>query len=185
MVSFLRSVTKGVATLYAAGAALCMGLVFTIIFVNSLQRYTLGTSFEWGEELPVYLAIYGIMFGMAWAYMLDRHVAFDLLANMLPTKIYKLFNAFVDLAVVVIGVLLAYSGYLFMIKRGKVDASSLLSSARSLSEYTGIDALAVLGQMYPYYFAMVLGGSMLAIAALVRFLNRINGESTASAEGAL
>ncbi|NQZ32989.1 MAG: TRAP transporter small permease subunit [Oceanospirillaceae bacterium] len=185
MVSFLRPLTKGVATLYAAGAALCMGLVFTIIFVNSIQRYTLGTSFEWGEELPVYLAIYGIMFGMSWAYMLDRHVAFDLLANMLPKKIYKLVNAFVDLGVVAIGSLLAYSGYLFMMKRGKVDASSLLSSARSLSEFTGIDSLVVLGQMYPYYFAMVLGGSMLAVAALIRFLNRINGESTQSAEGAL
>ncbi|MBR9869244.1 MAG: TRAP transporter small permease subunit [Oceanospirillales bacterium] len=184
MISLIRTLTKGVATLYAFGAALCMGLVFLIIFVNSVQRYTFGGSFEWGEELPVYLAVYGVMFGMAWAYMLDRHVAFDLLANLLPKRVHEAFNAVVDLLMVAVGVLLGYSGYLFMMKRGKVDASSLISSARALRDATGIDSLAVLGQMYPYYFAMVLGGGMLALAALLRFANRILRQDKHIAEGA-
>ena len=184
MVSFIRTLTHGIATLYAIGSALSMALVFLIIFLNSLQRYTLGESFEWGEELPVYLAVYGIMFGMAWAYMLDRHVAFDLLANLLPRKLYCLFNLLSDLLMISIGCLLSYSGYLFMMKRGKVDASSLLSSARALRDITGIDSLVVLGQMYPYYFAMVLGGAMLALAALLRFANRITNSNVRNAEGA-
>ena len=149
-----------------------MALVFLFIFINSVRRYTIGESIPWGEELPVYLAVYGIMFGMAWAYLLDRHVSFDLVAGLLPKAAHKPISFFVDLCMVVIGTLLSYSGYLFMMKRGKVDASSILSSARELRDLFDIEQLAVLGQMYPYYFAMVLGGAMLAVAALMRLLNR-------------
>jgi len=71
-----------------------------------------------------------------------------------------------------------------MMKRGKVDASSILSSARELRDLFGIEQLAVLGQMYPYYFAMVLGGAMLAVAALLRLLNRAANTDQHEAEGA-
>ena len=184
MHTLLRKVTRYVGTFFAAGSALSMALVFLIIFINSVRRYTIGESIPWGEELPVYLAVYGIMFGMAWAYLLDRHVSFDLVAGLLPKAVHKPINFFVDLCMVVIGALLSYSGYLFMMKRGKVDASSILSSARELRDLFGIEQLAVLGQMYPYYFAMVLGGAMLAIAALLRLLNRAANTDQHEAEGA-
>lgn len=180
----LRKVTHAVGTFFAAGAFVSMALVFLIIFINSVRRYTIGESIPWGEELPVYLAVYGIMFGMAWAYLLDRHVSFDLVAGLLPKGVHKPISMVVDLCMVAIGALFSYSGYLFMMKRGKVDASSILSSARALRDATGIEQLAVLGQMYPYYFAMVLGGGMLALAALLRFLNRATNADTEIAEGA-
>jgi TRAP-type C4-dicarboxylate transport system permease small subunit len=184
MLSMLRTVTRCVGTFFAAGSALSMALVFLIIFINSIRRYTMGESLPWGEELPVYLAVYGIMFGMAWAYLLDRHVSFDLVAGLLPQGMHRPISLFVDLVMVAVGTLLSYSGYLFMLKRGKVDASSIISSARALRDATGIEQLAVLGQMYPYYFAMVLGGAMLAVAALLRFLNRLAKADHQVGEGA-
>lgn len=184
MQSMLRTLTRWVATFFAAGAALSMASVFLIIFINSIRRYTIGESIEWGEEMPVYLAVYGIMFGMAWAYLLDRHVAFDLIKQLLPEKTHLAIQSFSDICMVAVGSLLSYSGYLFMMKRGKVDASSIISSARALRDATGIEQLAVLGQMYPYYFAMVLGGAMLAVAALIRLLNRVTNADQDAAEGA-
>ena len=147
--------------------------VFLIIFVNSTRRYTLGKSLEWGEELPVFLAIYGIMFGMAWAYMQDRHVRFTILVDFIPKSYTHKLYMLVDVVMIGTGGLLAYSGYLFAQKRGGIDASGLISSAKELNKMTGWDDLIVLGKMYPYQLAIAIGGVMLAIAALLRLLNRI------------
>ena len=49
----------------AAGASLSMAVLFLIVFTNSLRRYTIGKSFEWGEELPIFIAIYGVMSAVA------------------------------------------------------------------------------------------------------------------------
>lgn len=170
------------ATCFAAGAGLSLFSVFVIIFLNSLQRYTLGSSFEWGEELPVYLAVYGIMFGLAWAYLQDRHIRFNIITNRLSKRTAYYVELVNDLITSALGVLIAYSGYLFMLKRGKVDASSIVSSARALRDVTGIDQLAVLGQMYPYYFAVCLGGGLLAVSALLRFANRLSSTDSGGGE---
>lgn len=169
----LQRFTRFFSNLFASGAGLSMFAVFLIIFVNSTRRYTLGKSLEWGEELPIFLAIYGIMFGMAWAYMQDRHVRFTILVNFIPQSLANKLYLLVDAVMVGIGALLAYSGYLFAEKRGGVDASGLISSAKALKKLTGWDELILLGQMYPYQLAIAIGGVMLSIAALLRLLNRI------------
>ena len=70
----MTAVSRIYQRLLASGAGLMMALVFAIIFVNSLRRYTTGKSLSWGEELPIYLAIYGVMFGIGLAYLQDRHI---------------------------------------------------------------------------------------------------------------
>ncbi|MCB1760600.1 MAG: TRAP transporter small permease subunit [Gammaproteobacteria bacterium] len=176
MNSTLERVTRLFARLFATGAGLSMLGVFLIILVNSTRRYTIGKSLEWGEELPVFLAIYGIMFGMAWAYMQDRHVRFTLLVDFIPESLANRLYLLVDAVMVGIGGVLAYSGYLFAERRGGIDASGLINSAKALKQATGWDGLIVFGQMYPYQLAMAIGGGMLAIAALLRLLNRLSGE---------
>lgn len=151
-----------------------MFFIFLIIFINSTRRYMVGRSFEWGEELPVFLAIYGIMFGVAWAYMNDQHVRFTILVDFIPKYLIKKLYLLVDIIMLVTGGLLAYSGYLFAVKRGAVEASGLINTAKQLKELTGIDSLIVLGQMYPYQLSIAIGGIMLMLAAILRFLNRIS-----------
>lgn len=170
----LERTTRFFSNLFATGAGLSMLAVFLIIVVNSTRRYTVGKSWEWGEELPVFLAIYGVMFGVAWAYMQDRHVRFTLLVDFIPkTLLHKLY-LIVDVSVMVTGGLLAYSGYLFAAKRGGIDASGLINTAKELKAATGWDGMIKLGHMYPYQFAMAIGGAMLLVAALLRFLRRVN-----------
>ena len=70
----------------AFGAGLSMALVFGIIFVNSLRRYTTGQSLQWGEELPIYLSIYGVMFGVGLAYLQDTHIRFTVLTDFLSHR---------------------------------------------------------------------------------------------------
>lgn len=158
---------------FGLGAGLSLALVFAIIFVNSLRRYTIGRSFEWGEELPIYLTVYGIMFGIGLAYLNDRHIRFTILTNVLPDRVRVRLLAAVDLATVVIGAALAWSGYLFATRRGGVEASGLVGSVKALAETTGIDWLLGLGQMGTWQAAIGFGGAVLAVAAAIRLATRL------------
>ena len=63
--------------------------LFAIIFIErAVGRYSIGKSLPWGEELPIYLTIYGVMFGsLRLAYMQDRHIRFfTLVTDMLSPR---------------------------------------------------------------------------------------------------
>ena len=157
----------------AAGASLSMAALFLIVSFNSIRRYTIGKSFEWGEELPIFIAIYGVMFGIAWAYIQDRHIRFTILVMFLSESLTRKLYIIVDLIMVVNGVLLTYSGWLFVIKRGRLEASGIINLAKDFRALTGWDSLIWIGYQYPYQAAMVLGGVMLTIAALLKLLLRL------------
>lgn len=157
----------------SGGASLSMSVLFLIVFINSLRRYAIGKSFEWGEELPIFIAIYGVMFGIAWAYLQDRHIRFTMLVGFIPESWTRKLYIIVDLIMVINGILLTYSGWMFVIKRGRIEASGIINLAKSLRALTGWDSLIWLGHQYPYQAAMVLGGVLLAIAALLKFLQRL------------
>jgi len=167
----------------AGGASLSMILLFAIILFNSVRRYTFGKSLEWGEELPVLIAIYGFMFGAAYAYMQDRHVRFTVLLAFLPKHLIGRLYMFLDAIMVGIGGLLAWSGWQFVLKRGGMEASALIGLAKDLRGVTGWDWVIWFGHYYPYQAAMILGGLLLSLAAVLKLLERaIKGEWSAYAE---
>jgi len=157
----------------AAGASLSMAVLFLIVFINSMRRYAIGKSFEWGEEMPIFIAIYGVMFGIAWAYIEDRHIRFTILVGFLSESLTRKLYIIVDLIMAVNGVLLTYSGWMFVIKRGGVEASGIINLAKNLRALTGWDSMIWMGYQYPYQAATILGGVMLAIAALLKLFQRI------------
>lgn len=174
MKNILDKCTNFYSKFLAIGAGASMFAVFLIIFINSTRRYAVGRSFEWGEQLPVFMAIYGVMFGMAWAYLNDQHVRFTILVDFIPKALATKLYMIVDLIMIFTGVIFTYSGYLFAIKRGGIEASGLINISRQLKELTGLESLLKIGEMYPYQMSMAIGGAMLTISALIRFLNRIN-----------
>lgn len=157
----------------AAGAGLCMFLVFSVVLINAVRRYTIGQSLIWGEEFPVFLAVYGVMFGMAWAYLDDHHVNFSLLSGLFNDKINQWLGMLTDTIVLVVGVMLAWSGVLFVAKRGKIEASGMRYFAEDLSNWTGLQKISLLGKLYPYQSAIVVGGILLALAAALRLTMRL------------
>ncbi len=169
----VQRMSKFFTGLFAGGASISMFAVFTIIFINSLRRYMIGKSVEWGEEFPVYIAVYGFMFGAAYAYMQDRHVRFTILVGFLPPLLTKWLYLLVDAVMVVIGCLLAWSGWQFVLKRGSMESSGMINLAKNLQAATGCDWMIWLGHFYPYQAAMILGGIMLTIAAVLKLMGRI------------
>lgn len=175
----VQRITQFVSRLLAHGASLAMFALFAIIFINSVRRYAFGRSLEWGEELPVYLAIYGIMFGIAWAYLEDRHIRFTMLVGFLPENLTKKLYILVDLIMTATGAVLTYSAWLFVIKRGSMESSGLIGLAKDLREFTGWENLIWLGHLYPYQAATVIGGVLLTLAAVLRLLLRLTSATSA------
>jgi len=167
----------------AGGTSLSMAVLFLIVFTNSMRRYAIGKSFEWGEELPIFIAIYGVMFGMAWAYIQDRHIRFTMLVGFLPESWTRKLYILVDLIMVINGGLLTYSGWMFVIRRGRLEASGIINLAKDLRALTGWDSLIWIGHQYPYQAAMVLGGVMLTIAALLKLLQRLTENAALESVG--
>lgn len=156
------------------GGSLSMAVLFLIVFINSVRRYTIGKSFEWGEELPIFVTIYGVMFGIALAYIQDRHIRFTVLVGFVPEAWTRKLYLLVDLIMVINGALLAYSGWMFTLKRGGVEASGIINLAKSIKAATGWDSLIWLGYQYPYMAAMVVGGVLLSFGALLKFFMRLS-----------
>jgi len=170
--STLEKISRSYTRFCAGGASLSMITLFAIILFNSLRRYMFGKSLEWGEELPVFIAIYGFMFGAAYAYMQDRHVRFTILVGFLSRSAVEKLYMLVDLLMIGIGGLMAWSGWQFVLKRGAMETSGLIGPAKDLSTATGWNWVIWLGHFYPYQAAMVLGGVLLSIAALLKLLER-------------
>jgi len=170
--SAVQKMSRFYTGLCAGGASLSMMALFAIILFNSLRRYTFGKSLEWGEELPTLIAVYGFMFGAAYAYMQDRHIRFTILVGFLSRSATEKLYMLVDLIMVGIGGLMAWSGWQFVLKRGGMEASALIGLAKDLRAVTSWDWTIWLGHYYPYQTAMILGGVMLSVAALLKLLQR-------------
>jgi TRAP-type C4-dicarboxylate transport system permease small subunit len=183
MQRIIQRATRLFSKFAAGGASLSMAVLFLIVFTNSLRRYAIGKSFESGEELPIFIAIYGVMFGIAWAYLEDRHIRFTMLIRFLSESLIRKLYIIVDVIMVVNGVLLTYSGWMFVIKRGGVEASGIINLAKNLRDLTGWDSLIWIGHQYPYQAAMVLGGILLAIAALLKLLQRLTEDGAPESGG--
>ncbi len=151
-----------------------MALVFAIIFFNALRRYTLGKSIAWGEELPIYLTIYGVMFGISYAYMTDRHIRFAILADLLSHRLRHLLALTSDLLTIATGITLALAGHAFALRRGHIDSSGLKSAADGLATTFGLPVLEGVGKLGTWQYAIAIGGGMLAIAAALRFVARLS-----------
>jgi len=166
-------VIRAARRVFGFGAGTCMALVFLIIFVNSLRRYSLGRSVAWGEELPIYLTIYGVMFGLALAYLNDQHIRFTIVTDTLRSRSRHMLFAVGDVVTIAAGLGLAYAGHVFAVRRGSVDSPGLKSTADYLASLTGIEPLVWLGKVGPYQYAMAIGGGLLAVAAALKLAERM------------
>lgn len=123
MSHLLARIHRGLILFNGSLAGLAMILIFLLVSGNAFARYTFGGSITWGEDTAIYLMIYGLMFGMSWAYLQDRHIGFDLIRR-LPPRWVRWQAVAVDLAVLVIGMGLMVSAVEFIAARGGRTSSS-------------------------------------------------------------
>jgi len=125
-------------------------VIFAVILVSSLSRYLLNSPIQWSDEVARYAMIYGAMFGVVLCYLEGVHVRFTFLEDIVSKKIRHILHILSDIVSLGCGVVLIWSGYLFMMKRGGIESRSI-----------GIS-------MYYFQAAIMIGGIGLTIAALIR-----------------
>jgi len=125
-------------------------VIFAVILVSSLSRYLLNSPIQWSDEVARYAMIYGAMFGVVLCYLEGVHVRFTFLEDIVSKKIRHILHILSDIVSLGCGVVLIWSGYLFMMKRGGIESPSI-----------GIS-------MYYFQAAIMIGGIGLTIAALIR-----------------
>ncbi|NLQ17776.1 TRAP transporter small permease [Marinomonas sp. M1K-6] len=139
-------------------------VIFGVVLVSSLSRYLFNSPIQWSEEVAKYAMIYGTMFGMALCYLEGIHIRFTFLEDMVSAKVRHILHIISDLIALISGAVFVYSGYLFMMKRGAIQAPG-----------TGI-------QMYYFQVAMVIGGVCLVIAALIRLADYFQPKNTSEGQ---
>ncbi|MDN7132155.1 TRAP transporter small permease [Vreelandella profundi] len=149
MSHLLARIHRGLILFNGSLAGLAMTLMFLLVAGNAFARYTYGGSISWGEDAAIYLMIYGLMFGMSWAYLQDKHIGFDLIRRLLPPRWVRWQAVAIDLAVLAIGIGLMVSAVEFIASRGGRTSSS-----------TGMP-------MWLFQTSMLLGGALLSLSAAV------------------
>ncbi|NVK41127.1 MAG: TRAP transporter small permease [Oceanospirillaceae bacterium] len=131
-------------------------IVFAVVLVSSLSRYALNAPIQWSEEIAKYAMIYGAMFGTILCYLEGLHIKFGFIEDAVPASVRRVFEVLIDFITLGCGVVLVWSGYLFVMKRGGIVATG-----------TGLP-------MSYFQAAMVVGGVGLALAAVIKLLERLN-----------
>jgi TRAP-type C4-dicarboxylate transport system permease small subunit len=165
MINFMRTIRPGLTvlsrvSLYLAG----IGIIAMTIIVGwqVFARYVLNDSPSWSEPLSLYLMSWFIMLGAAVGVRESVHLGLDILRYAMPVPVQKAMDLVSLALVAVFGVAMAYYGVL-------------------LAQGTWTATIPVLG--WPGgvdFFPLIVGGAMIALFALERFVDVMIGETVAA-----
>lgn len=82
-------------------ASVCLGLMVAIIGMQVFNRYVLGSSLVWSEELGRYLFIWAVYIGAAYATKEDRHLSVTFAQTLAPPWLRKPLSIAADLVTLV------------------------------------------------------------------------------------
>jgi TRAP-type C4-dicarboxylate transport system permease small subunit len=150
MISLCRSVFDRLMATFAGVSCVAM---FAVVFASAFSRYVFNMPFQWSGEFARYAMIYGTMFGSVLALNRSQHIRFTVLVGLVGKRWADRVERVTDVFVVVFGIILAWSGYQFMVRLGGIESPSL-------------------GIPMAYAFAaMMVGGGCLAIAGALLILD--------------
>ncbi|MGI6700557.1 MAG: TRAP transporter small permease [Christensenellales bacterium] len=101
---------------------LAMLIITVVVFIQVINRYFFGKSFQWAEELSILLMIWVAFLGSVLAIRSDSHSRIDFLVKKLPERIKKIVDVFNYLVCALFAAFLAY--YSLDIVKAKMDIIS-------------------------------------------------------------
>jgi len=100
------------------------GLII-VVMIQIIGRYT-PLSFVWTEELSRFLFIFAISFGAPIAMERREYVRVDILINLIPERIRKIYDAFVYLILGVFSGTMIYYAYQFVLLGRNQSSATLM-----------------------------------------------------------
>lgn len=109
--------------------AIFLGLMTIITFANVIARYVLNTNILWALEMTVYLFAWMVLLGVSYGVKKNFHLGVDVILNILPASMRKLF-ALIAVAVCLTFSLLLLKGsweywYPFVTKRAFLETDDI------------------------------------------------------------
>lgn len=89
--------------------ALCL-LMVIVGGAEVFMRYVLTLPLSWSQEISIYMSIWMIFLGSAYATRLDRHPSVDFAAMVMPTSMMKLYRVCRQLVAVIVAAVFVYYG---------------------------------------------------------------------------
>lgn len=89
-------------------ASVALVLLIGVTFFGVIMRYCMGDPFIWQEEVQLALIIWVVFLGGRYAFVCGNHAAIDVIMEMFPKKLQRVFSVLIAVVIVVI---LSYVGY--------------------------------------------------------------------------
>jgi TRAP-type C4-dicarboxylate transport system permease small subunit len=141
-------------------SCLCMGVMVVIIGMQVFNRYVLGSSLVWSEELGRFLFIWSVWIGCSYAMRADRHLRVTALSEFSGHRVRFALDVFAQVSTLV------FCG--FAIVWGANMISFLMR--------TGQQAPALEVPIYWVYLALPLGMALMAIRCLQNLYALFTGD---------
>jgi TRAP-type C4-dicarboxylate transport system permease small subunit len=88
----------GVIAIARALAAILLILSVTLNFANIIGRYFFSVSISWAEEIMLFLMCGCVFLGVGPVSWSNRHIRMDIILNMMPPNMRKIFDLLAELA---------------------------------------------------------------------------------------
>jgi len=147
-------------------SCICMGVMVAIIGMQVFNRYVLGSSLVWSEELGRFLFIWSVWIGCSLAMRSDRHLRVTALAEFSSRRVRFALDVFAQLATLV------FCG--FVVVWGVQMIRFLMR--------TGQEAPALEVPIYWVYLALPLGMALMAIRCLQNLYALFTGQAADTSE---
>lgn len=86
-------------------------IIFAILVLQIIARQILNTPLIWSEELARLLFVYVALLGVSIAVRTQQHVYIDFITNLMPAKVKRISNSFIQFLIFISLILLIYLGY--------------------------------------------------------------------------
>jgi len=91
-------------------AAILLAVMCVVVFLQVVFRFIIKSSLPWSEELSRYLTVYITFFGAAYGIQKGAHLGIEAVTLLLPVKVRRLLNIFVQAGSLAVCALIAKYG---------------------------------------------------------------------------
>ena len=133
-------------------------IVVGLTIMNVILRYFFGFIIAWAEEAVLIAFLWCVYMGVITAFRGDRHVAIDVLVNLLPKRVQTVLGYCVDVLILILSIYMTYLGVV-------------------LCMHVGLKTTNVLRLSFVYInLSVVVSFGLVSFFGIVKLIKRITGK---------
>lgn len=111
---WLRRLDHGLTSVVRAGAILTAIVMISSLILGVFYRYVLDNALTWSEEVAMFCFSWLTFLAAALMVRENGHVRVELIASILPDRVWWLLNQIIWVLIALVGLYMAWTGYQFI-----------------------------------------------------------------------